>query len=216
MMLESSFITIIVLMVEKGIYQSFIKPVGDFVLAAVLLLLLLPLLSIISITNYFLDGHILFVQVRPGLEGKLFSILKFQTMKTDPSGQLTDEDRLTSFGAFLRRFSLDELPQLVNIIFGQMSFVGPRPYLVEYLPLYNDFHKKRHYVKPGITGLAQVNGRNTLDWQSRLDFDIEYVRNVSLGMDLKVLLMTFVQLVRLKDINEEGHIGSAKFTGYIH
>lgn len=216
MMLETSFIAIIVLMVEKGIYQSFIKPAGDFVLAAVLLLLLLPLLLIISITNYLMDGHILFIQVRPGLGGKLFLILKFQTMKSDPSGKLTDQARLTSFGAFLRRFSLDELPQLVNIIFGQMSFVGPRPYLVEYLPLYNDFHKKRHYVKPGITGLAQVNGRNTLDWQSRLDFDIEYVRNISLGMDLKVLLLTFVQLVRLKEINEEGHIGSAKFTGYTH
>lgn len=215
-MLQSSFIAIIVLMVAKGIYQSFIKPVGDFILAASLLLLLLPLLIIISVTNYLLYGHIIFRQVRPGLHGRLFSILKFQTMRHDPTGKLSDEDRLTSFGAFLRRFSLDELPQLVNIIRGEMSFIGPRPYLVEYLSLYSELHSKRHYVKPGITGLAQVNGRNTLDWQSRLDYDIEYVKNISLSMDVKVLLRTFIQLLRLKEIDEEGHIGSAKFTGYTH
>ncbi len=216
MMLQSSFIAIIVLMVAKGIYQSFIKPVGDFILAASLLLLLLPLLIIISVTNYLLYGHIIFKQVRPGLHGRLFSILKFQTMRRDPTGKLSDEDRLTVYGAFLRRFSLDELPQLVNIIRGEMSFIGPRPYLVEYLSLYSELHSKRHYVKPGITGLAQVNGRNTLDWQSRLDYDIEYVKNISLSMDVKVLLRTFIQLLRLKEIDEEGHIGSAKFTGYTH
>lgn len=216
MVLKTSFIAIIVSMVEKGVYQSFIKPVGDFSLAVILILLLAPLLILIAIINYLLYGHIIFTQQRPGYDGKLFSILKFQTMTADTSGRLTDEARLTTFGALLRRFSLDELPQLVNIIRGEMSFIGPRPYLVEYLSLYSDLHFKRHYVKPGITGLAQVNGRNTLDWQSRLDYDIQYVKNISLGMDLKLLALTFVQLLRLKEIDEEGHIGSAKFTGYSH
>jgi lipopolysaccharide/colanic/teichoic acid biosynthesis glycosyltransferase len=216
MMLETAFIAIIVLMGEKGIYRSFVKPLLDFSLAVVLFLVLMPLLIIIAVTNYLLYRHVIFSQVRPGLNGKLFSILKFQTMKADLTGEQNDAERLTEFGGFLRRFSLDELPQLLNIIKGQMSFIGPRPYLVEYLPLYNDLHNKRHYVKPGITGLAQVNGRNTLDWQSRLDYDIHYVKNISFGMDLKLLMLTFVQLLRLKDVNEKGHIGSAKFTGYSH
>jgi undecaprenyl phosphate N,N'-diacetylbacillosamine 1-phosphate transferase len=201
-------------MVKGEIYQSLIKPIFDFILAILLIVLLAPLLILICLINYLLYGHIIFVQQRPGLRGKIFSIYKFQTMRSDPTGLLTDEQRLTTFGNFLRRFSLDELPQLINIIRGQMSFIGPRPYLVEYLPLYNKEHSKRHYVKPGITGLAQVNGRNTLDWQKRLDFDIEYVKNISLSMDLKLLLLTFVQLGKLKETNEEGHVGSTRFTGY--
>ena len=203
-------------MVRKGIYQSWIKPVGDFSLAAVLLVLLSPMLVLIAWINLLLYGHIIFVQPRPGRDAKVFAMYKFQTMRSDPSGQMTDEQRLTGFGAWLRRFSLDELPQLINIIRGEMSFIGPRPYLIEYLPLYSEEHRKRHYVQPGITGLAQVNGRNALDWQSRLDYDIEYVKNISLGMDLKILLRTFIQLGKLKETNEEGHVGSTKFTGYSH
>lgn len=201
-------------MVKRGIYQSLIKPIFDFILAVLLIVLLTPLLILICLINYLLYGHIIFVQQRPGLRSKIFSIYKFQTLRSDSTGLLSDEQRLTTFGNFLRRFSLDELPQLINIIRGQMSFIGPRPYLVEYLPLYNKEHSKRHYVKPGITGLAQVNGRNTLDWQKRLDFDIEYVKNISLSMDLKLLLLTFVQLGKLKETNEEGHVGSTRFTGY--
>lgn len=216
MMLESSFITILVLILKKRFYQLFVKQFGDLILASTLLFILLPLMIFISLVNYGLYGHVIFSQERPGLNGRVFNILKFQTMRSDPTGQLSDGIRLTNFGAFLRRSSLDELPQLLNILLGQMSFIGPRPYLVEYLPLYNDLHNKRHYVKPGISGLAQVNGRNSLDWQSRLDYDIQYVQNISLGMDLKLLFLTFVQLVKLKDINEEGHIGSTKFTGYSH
>lgn len=203
-------------MVEKGIYQSMVKPAGDFLLAVVLLVLLWPLLVLIALINLTLYRHVLFVQRRPGQHGKVFSIYKFQTMRTDPTGNLTDEQRLTAFGQLLRRCSLDELPQLLNIIRGQMSFIGPRPYLVEYLPLYNAEHRKRHYVKPGITGLAQINGRNTLDWQKRLDLDVEYVNKMSVRLDLYVLMRTFVQLVKLKESNEEGHIGSSRFTGYGH
>jgi undecaprenyl phosphate N,N'-diacetylbacillosamine 1-phosphate transferase len=203
-------------MVKKGIYQSLIKPICDFTLAVFLIVLLAPLLLLISLINFLLYRHIIFVQQRPGFMGMIFPIYKFQTMRTDPSGALSDQQRLTAFGAFLRRFSLDELPQLVNIILGQMSFVGPRPYLVEYMSLYNEDHSKRHYVKPGITGLAQVNGRNTLDWQSRLDYDVAYVKNIGLSMDLKLLLRTFIQVLKLKETNEEGHVGSTRFTGYTH
>ncbi len=201
-------------MVANKIYRTWIKPIADILLAFVLLLLLAPLMLLIALVNYLLYQHIVFVQPRPGYQDKVFDLYKFQTMHVDDSGRMSDEERLTSFGSLLRRLSLDELPQLVNIIKGEMSFVGPRPYLVEYLPLYNKEHQKRHYVKPGITGLAQVNGRNRLDWERRLDLDVTYVNNISFGLDLKVLLLTLVQLVKMKEVDEEGQIGSTRFTGY--
>lgn len=201
-------------MVKRNIYQGLIKPFVDTSVAIVMLILLSPIILLIGLINYSLYQHVLFIQPRPGYKSEVFSLFKFQTMHRDDSGRLSDNERLTTFGEILRRLSLDELPQLVNIIRGEMSFIGPRPYLVEYLPLYNEEHSKRHYVKPGITGLAQVNGRNRLDWEKRLDLDIEYVRRISFWQDLKILALTLSQLVKLKEVDEEGQIGSTKFTGY--
>lgn len=185
-------------------YKFFFKRCVDFSVAFVGLLLLSPIFIIVTICLYIANkGKPFFFQIRPGLNEKLFKIIKFKTMndKTDSRGKLlSDADRLTAFGAFIRKTSLDELPQLINVIKGDMSLIGPRPLLIKYLPFYTEKEKLRHTVRPGITGWAQLKGRNTLKWDDRLKFDIEYVQNISFILDLKIILSTFQKVVKSEDI----------------
>lgn len=175
-------------------YKSFIKPLLDFLAAFFGLLLLSPIFIIVTISLYFANqGKPFFFQVRPGKNQKLFRIIKFKSMndKKDSSGNLlSDADRLTPIGSFVRKTSLDEIPQLINVLKGDMSLVGPRPLLPEYLPLYSQEQQKRHLVKPGITGLAQVKGRNIMKFSERLKNDVFYVENISFSLDIKILWMT--------------------------
>src|SRR5690606_31971659 len=176
-------------------YKHFFKRVLDFVAALVGLLLLSPIFIIVMVGLYFANqGKPFFFQERPGLNEKIFKIIKFKTMndKKDADGNLlSDAERLTSIGAFVRKTSLDEIPQLINVLKGDMSLIGPRPLLPQYLPLYNAHQKRRHEVRPGITGWAQVNGRNAISWKRKFELDVEYVDNLSLLMDLKVFFTTF-------------------------
>jgi undecaprenyl phosphate N,N'-diacetylbacillosamine 1-phosphate transferase len=163
-----------------------------------------------------MGSPILFRQKRPGKDEKIFGIYKFRTMTndTDENGNLLpDEQRLVGIGKFIRSTSLDELPQLFNVLRGEMSFVGPRPLLIEYLDLYNDKQKRRHDVKPGITGWAQVNGRNAISWEQKFDYDVWYVDNQSFWLDMKILWMTFLKVIRRSDISSNTSATMEKFTG---
>lgn len=175
-------------------YQSFYKRLLDLTAALTGLLLLSPIFLLVTLALAFANsGHPFFFQARPGLRGRLFRIVKFKTMndKKDAQGQLLpDADRLTAVGSFVRKTSLDEIPQLINVLKGDMSLIGPRPLLPEYLSLYSEKHRKRHDVRPGITGLAQVKGRNTMKFSERFDNDVYYVENLSLALDLKILWLT--------------------------
>lgn len=177
-------------------YANFGKRLIDLVLSIFLLLLFSPLLLILTITLWLSFGsNPFFLQLRPGLDEKLFKIIKFKTMtdRYDSEGRLLpDHLRVTALGKFLRLHSLDELPQLINIGKGEMSFVGPRPLLPEYLPLYNSEQRKRHLVRPGLTGLAQVNGRNHLRWEEKFELDLKYIRDLSPSLDLKILFRTLL------------------------
>lgn len=189
----------------------------DLSLAILALLLLAPLLLIIALlVRIFLGSPVLFRQTRPGLHGRPFTLLKFRTMleRRDEHGNyLSDEQRVTRFGRFLRASSLDELPELWNVVKGDMSLVGPRPLLIEYLPLYTERQARRHEVRPGITGWAQVNGRNDISWEQRLEHDVWYVDHRSLALDLKILVLTVAQVFRCKGISHFGHVTMPKFTG---
>ena len=189
----------------------------DFIFALLLLLIASPLLLLIAVlVKINLGNPVLFHQVRPGLHGKPFKMYKFRTMldSTDDNGDiLPDEFRLTPFGRFLRSTSLDELPELLNILKGEMSFVGPRPLLMEYLPLYSNRQFRRHEVLPGITGWAQVNGRNAIDWPERFEMDVWYVENHNLLLDLKIILLTVRTVFSASDISQNGHATMSKFTG---
>jgi len=180
-------------------------------------LLTLPLiLTVALLIRAILGSPILFVQQRPGLNGRAFLLYKFRTM-TDARGrngeQLADESRLTAFGAWLRRLSLDELPQLWNVLRGDMSLIGPRPLLMEYLPLYDERQARRHDVRPGVTGWAQVNGRNAVSWRQRFEFDVWYVEHLSFALDMRILGLTALRLVRPQGISEPGRATMSKFTG---
>jgi lipopolysaccharide/colanic/teichoic acid biosynthesis glycosyltransferase len=187
------------------LYQSIFKPFLDIILAVVLLVLFCPLFVLIFLVLLIhFQGNPFFIQTRIGLNEKTFSILKFRTMRDskNQNGELlADENRTTKMGSILRNTGLDELPQLVNIISGEMSFVGPRPLLPEYLPLYDSFARKRHSIKPGITGLAQVNGGNGLEWKKRFELDVKYIETVSLRMDLTILAKTLSGAIRSKRKN---------------
>lgn len=173
--------------VKKSIYEKYMKRIMDFSLALILLIVLSPLIIFITLTTRISMGKpVVFLQRRAGLNEKEFTIYKFRTMnnKKDEMGELLpDTERITKFGDFLRKSSLDELPQLINILIGDMSFIGPRPLLTEYLPIYNEQEKKRHLVRPGLVGLAGVNGRNNQSWDSKFKYDVEYVENISFKMD---------------------------------
>ena len=194
-----------------------IKRVTDFLLALVVLVLLSPILVLIAWqVRRKLGSPVLFRQVRPGLEGIPFEMIKFRTMRNavDTHGAfLPDSERMTAFGNFLRSTSLDELPELWNVLKGEMSLVGPRPLLMEYLPLYSSEQARRHEVRPGVTGWAQVNGRNALSWDDKFKLDVWYVDNQSLGLDLKILLKTVKKVVVRDGISAAGEATMPKFTG---
>ena len=197
--------------------QKTIKRVIDFILALIGLILASPILLIVAIlVKTKLGSPILFRQARVGLNGEVFEMVKFRTMKdaTDANGQpLPDDERLTKFGQLLRKTSLDELPELWNVLKGDMSLVGPRPLLVEYLPLYSEEQMKRHHVRPGITGYAQVNGRNNISWTKKFELDVYYVENFSLWLDVKILFQTVAKVLGQADINQEGNVTMEKFNG---
>ena len=198
-------------------YKNFIKPAIDFMLALVGFLFLSPVFVLVTIGLFFAnDGKPFFFQLRPGKNGKIFKIIKFKTMtdKKDENGNLLpDADRLTKIGSFVRKTSLDEIPQLLNVIKGDMSLVGPRPLLPQYLELYNDFQRRRNEVKPGITGWAQVNGRNSISWEKKFEYDVWYVDNVSFLLDIKILILTVLKVVKSEGINEQGQATSNEFKG---
>jgi len=194
-----------------------IKRIFDLFLSLSVLIIALPIMLLVSVLIVcFLGGPVLFSQQRPGLDGKPFNMLKFRSMSNAKDSQgnlLPDEQRLTSFGRFLRSTSLDELPGLWSIVKGDMSLVGPRPLLMEYLPLYSPEQSRRHTVKPGLTGWAQVNGRNNLSWQKKFELDVWYVDNRSFVLDIKIILMTVKKVLFRSDINAEGEATMSKFTG---
>ncbi len=201
------------------IYSRLIKSILDRFVAAIALIFLFPLLVAVAIAIYFHMGWpVIFTQPRPGQNTRIFNFYKFRTMtnERDTEGNLLpDEKRLTAFGKFLRQTSLDELPQLWNVLKGDMSFVGPRPLLVKYLDRYTPKQARRHEVKPGITGWAQVNGRRTLDqfWNKKFELDVWYIDHWSLWLDLKILFMTTWQVIQRKSITQEGHVTSEEFKG---
>ena len=189
----------------------------DLIVALALLAGLAPLLVLLALAvRCNLGSPVLFAQTRPGRHGEAFDFYKFRTMTQacDASGHfLPDAARLTPFGALMRKFSLDELPQLVNVVKGDMSLVGPRPLLMEYLPLYNGRQARRHEVRPGITGWAQVNGRNALDWDERFELDIWYVEHRSFRLDLRILALTVWRVLQPSGVSQQGHATMPKFTG---
>ena len=198
-------------------YQSTLKPFFDFMGALVLLLLTGPLfivlLVVLAVSN---GGNPFFLQRRPGKDERIFTIVKFKTMndKKDQTGNLLpDSERLTKVGRFVRSTSLDELPQLLNVLKGDMSFVGPRPLLPEYLPLYSEMQKKRHNVKPGITGWAQVNGRNAISWERKFEYDVWYVDNICFTLDIRILWRTILKVFKREGIIEKGQATARHFRG---
>ena len=200
---------------SNGLYSKLIKRFMDFLIAALSIIIFSPLLIILAIlVRVKLGGPVIFKQERPGLNGKVFKLYKFRTMtdaKDENGNLLDDEYRLTSFGKKLRSTSLDELPELYNILKGDMSIVGPRPLLVKYLPLYNDEQKRRHDVRPGLTGLAQVSGRNAITWTEKFNKDIEYVDNVSLRLDIS--FKTIYCVLKKEGINSDSAATMEDFTG---
>lgn len=203
--------------VSKIMYKKYIKRILDFLAAFFGLLVLSPIFILVTICLYFANqGKPFFFQLRPGKGGKIFKIVKFKTMndKTDKAGNLLpDAERITPVGAFVRKTSLDEIPQLINVLKGDMSLIGPRPLLVQYLPLYNAHQARRHEVPPGITGWAQVNGRNAISWQQKFDYDVWYVDNISFALDLKILFLTIKKVFVREGISAEGQATMEVFRG---
>ena len=199
-------------------YQSFIKPICDFLVSFIAIIVLLPIFIILIIVLFIANnGKVFFVQKRPGKNGEIFSIIKFRTMndKKDKEGKLLpDANRLTKIGKFIRKTSLDEIPQLLNVIKLDMSIVGPRPLLTSYYHLYNSHQMRRHEVKPGITGLAQVNGRNAISWKEKFDYDVSYVDNISLLLDIKIIFMTIITVIKFDGINAKNSATIEPFGGY--
>lgn len=202
---------------KRGIYEKYIKRPQDFMCALFALIVLMPIILIIAIlVRIKLGAPIIFKQKRPGLNGKIFTMYKFRTMTDakDKNGKLlSDEVRLTTFGKMLRATSLDELPELINIIKGDMSIVGPRPLLKEYLPLYSEHQGRRHEVRPGFTGYAQVNGRNAITWEDKFDKDVYYVDRISFLMDWKIIFQTIKTVVKREGIHSEESVTMEPFRG---
>lgn len=203
--------------VNKGIYRRFIKRPMDFILSLMAIIVLSPVLIIVgALVRVKLGSPVLFKQKRPGLNEKIFTMYKFRTMtdEKDEKGELLPNHiRLTKFGRILRATSLDELPELFNIVKGDMSIIGPRPLLIEYLPLYNEKQKHRHDVRPGLSGLAQVNGRNAISWEEKFDYDVEYVESISFLLDSKLIVQTFLKVFKREGINKSENVTMEKFRG---
>lgn len=193
---------------KKGIYENYIKRMLDFILSLIALICLSPVLLIVSIlVRTKLGSPIIFKQQRPGKNEKIFTLYKFRTMtdEKDENGKLLpDSQRLTKFGKFLRSTSLDELPELINIIKGDMAIVGPRPQLIRDMLFMNNEQRKRHAVRQGLTGLAQVNGRNNISWEEKLNYDLEYIKKITFFTDMKIILKTVLKVFKKDDINTEG------------
>jgi undecaprenyl phosphate N,N'-diacetylbacillosamine 1-phosphate transferase len=198
-------------------YRHFIKPVCDFFIALFLLIILSPIILLTAILLFLANnGKVFFFQQRPGLNSKLFRIVKFKTMRDVYNQEgilLPDVMRITRVGSIVRSVSLDELVQLINVLKGDMSLVGPRPLLMQYLSRYTPEQAKRHNVKPGITGWAQVNGRNAISWEQKFKLDIEYVEKQSFVLDLKILWMTLLNVLQRKDVSADGHVSMEEFKG---
>ncbi len=198
-------------------YRNYFKTLLDKLLSLLGIVLLSPVFIVVFVALFFNNkGKVFFVQNRPGKNGKIFKIIKFKTMndKKDAQGNLlSDADRLSVFGKIVRKTSLDEIPQLFNVLIGNMSLIGPRPLLPEYLTLYNSFQRKRHLVKPGITGWAQVNGRNAITWQKKFELDVWYVNNLSFWLDIKIIFLTIKKIFVSEGINAEGEITTIAFKG---
>ena len=198
-------------------YKIYFKRFLDFFVALIGLLLLSPIFLLATIGLFFANqGKPFFFQTRPGKNEKLFQIIKFKTMndKKDANGNLLpDAERLTPIGSFVRKTSLDEIPQLLNVLKGDMSLIGPRPLLIQYLPLYNSIQKKRHDIRPGITGWAQVNGRNAISWEQKFEYDVWYVENCTFLLDVKILLLTVKKVFKREGISQEGSATTDNFKG---
>lgn len=198
-------------------YEKYIKRALDIIFSFILIVILSPLLLVIAIlVKINLGSPVLFKQSRPGLNERIFTIYKFRTMtdERDENGKLLpDHVRLTRFGRALRNSSLDELPELLNVLKGGMSFIGPRPLLVEYMPLYNEQQRRRHEVRPGISGLAQVSGRNAITWEEKFKYDIEYVEKISFLLDLKIFVKTIFRVLKREGINSSEFVTMEKFKG---
>ncbi|MEO9004558.1 MAG: sugar transferase [Ginsengibacter sp.] len=199
------------------IYRKYLKPSLDFIVAIIAFIIFSPVFLIVVILLLFANnGKVFFLQARPGLDEKIFKVVKFKTMndKKDKEGNLLpDSNRLTAVGKFIRKTSLDEIPQLLNVINGNMSLIGPRPLLVEYLPLYNTSQKRRHEVKPGITGWAQVNGRNTISWEKKFEYDVWYVDHLSLLLDVRIFFLTIKKVFKSEGINSVTAATMERFIG---
>ena len=202
---------------KPGIYARYIKRCVDFILALIAIIVLCSVLAIVAIlVRCKLGAPVLYKQQRPGLDERVFTIYKFRTMtdERDENGNLLpDEKRLTKFGKILRATSLDELPEFFNVLKGDMSFVGPRPLLVQYLPLYNERQKLRHTVRPGITGYAQVSGRNSISWEEKFELDVQYVENISASLDIRIFLKTIKYVILREGISSATSATMETFTG---
>lgn len=205
------------IMQKTSRYSKIFKRVFDLAFSLILFIIVSPVfvfvILLLTIAN---NGSPLFLQARPGKKGRLFRVIKFKTMndKKDANGHLLpDAERITSVGSFVRKTSLDEIPQLINVLKGDMSLVGPRPLLVEYLSLYDEIQGRRHEVRPGITGWAQVNGRNAINWHQKFEYDIWYVDHISFGLDLRIIWMTLAKVFKSEGITQDGHVTMEKFRG---
>jgi lipopolysaccharide/colanic/teichoic acid biosynthesis glycosyltransferase len=199
-------------------YKSIVKPTFDFIFASLTLLLSSPIILLAILFLYIANrGKPFFFQLRPGKNGKIFKIYKFKTMNdaVDSFGNLlSDDHRLTKVGSIVRKTSIDELPQLLNILKGEMSLIGPRPLLPEYLSMFNEFEKKRHDVKPGITGLTAVNGRNNIPWNVKMEYDVFYTKNVTFLMDFNIFFKTILKIIQSDGVNKEGFTSTDSFKEY--
>ncbi len=207
----------LLILISALLYRPFFKRFYDILLSGLAIIIMSPLLLVLTIVGAIkMKGNPFFTQERPGKKEKIFKLIKFRTMtceKDENGNLLPDEKRLTKYGKMLRSTSLDELPSLINIFIGNISIVGPRPLLVKYLPLYNEEQKHRHDVRPGLTGLAQVNGRNAISWEEKFDLDIEYVREVSLFLDIKIIFKTVFSVLKREGITSETAATMEEFKG---
>lgn len=200
-------------------YRSYFKHFFDFIVALSALVILSPILGVAAVALAISNkGNPFFLQSRPGKDERIFKIIKFKTMndrKDEKGNLLSDSERLTTLGRTVRKFSIDEIPQLFNVLKGDMSLIGPRPLLPEYLSLYNEFQKKRHQVRPGMTGLAAVNGRNSLSWDRKFELDVEYVEHLSPKLDMEIFIKTVKKVVLSEGVNAEGHSTMPRFSEYL-